>query len=255
MNKEIQKERTKRWNKFRISLGNANFTRSELSALAKMEGLNYYSTMPNELIKKDNLIFVGKKCYNKNQECSIYRFSQKPIHFSVIIAAVMKGKGKKISKIVDTDVVVYNDKDQCSNTVEPLEKKSSQVGEFDTNKDMIEDILNDAKNYAGDFTKMISPYIANIISKRTPKFALEVLQNCKFKIAVHIELDLSEAENVLGNEANDIIFRISNEHKIPIVSTRHNDMRFAIDYVSNKDLVEELRIRGVDVKAKQVIEL
>lgn len=242
---ERAKDKAKEWNKFRISLGDAHFTRNELTSLAKMEKLSYYTIMPNRLIESGNLIFTGKKLCGSYQEVNVYKFTEKPIHYSVVMGA---GKKKQIGKTSS----VYSSKENKS-----VEKDCSiPENEYTGNPEIdLIDVMESVVVCVENLTSDAYPLTARIISRRNPKYALEGLRASEFKIGVHVQYDSIKLEGLLGDKASDEVFKIFSEAGIPVSDVRDGAMYYHPRLFSNKALVDELRRRGLDVKATQVIEL
>lgn len=95
--KERAKLYAEKWNKFRMSMGNATFKRNELIQFAKGEKLPYYILVPNKLEEKGNIEIVDT-LELLNSTLNIYKFTGKPIEWLLFMDIFQEKKsGQKIN--------------------------------------------------------------------------------------------------------------------------------------------------------------
>lgn len=82
---QIKEDRAKKyseeWNRLRISLGKATFTRYDLEKIARRFGVAYITLVIKELVE---LGVISKMGENENR-IDVFRFNEKPIHHSIFI--------------------------------------------------------------------------------------------------------------------------------------------------------------------------
>lgn len=107
--KNRAKDYSCRWNKFRISMGNSTFKKSELMELAKSEKLPYYKVVPNKLEENNHIEIVGKTKMI-NGIYNIYKFTGKPIEWLVFMDILDEARKRRLIEHRKVTIEQDNDK-------------------------------------------------------------------------------------------------------------------------------------------------